>query len=73
LCKTKNNYLHLCAQDNIAQWFSNWGPQENFLVTAKHLPKNQHDTPEEKILCKIKFSGNLFFQTKLNKHNLELW
>jgi len=28
---------------------------------------------KKKILCKIKFSGNLFFQTKLNKHNLELW
>ena len=28
---------------------------------------------EKKFLCKIKFSGNLFFQTKLNIHNLELW
>jgi len=28
---------------------------------------------KKKNLCKIKFSGNLFFQTKLNKHNLELW
>jgi len=37
--------------------FSNWGPiwrysavvlKENFLVTAKHLPKKQHDAPEEK-------------------------
>jgi len=28
---------------------------------------------KKKILCEIKFSGNLLFQTKLNKHNLELW
>jgi len=28
---------------------------------------------KKQILCKIKLSGNLFFQTKLNKHNLELW
>jgi len=28
---------------------------------------------KKKILCKIKFLGNLFFQTKLSKHNLELW
>jgi len=28
---------------------------------------------KKKFLCKIKFSGSLFFQTKLNKDNLELW
>ena len=28
---------------------------------------------KKEILGEIKFSGNLFFQTKLNKHNLELW
>jgi len=26
---------------------------------------------KKKILCKIKFSGNIFFQTKLSKHNLD--
>ena len=43
-----------------------WGPWSNFQKINKTLLKKKN-------LCKIKFSGNLFFQTKLNKHNLELW
>jgi len=26
---------------DVEQWFSNWGPRDNFLGTAKHLPKAQ--------------------------------
>ena len=46
------------------------GSARQFSGTAKHLSKNQHDVPKEKFFCKTKFSGILFFQTKLNKHNL---
>jgi len=43
---------------------------KQFSGTAKHIPKNQNDAPEKKFfLYKIRFSGNLSFQTKL-KHNL---
>jgi len=46
----------------LAQWFSNWGPHDNFPGTAMY----HHDAPEEKNLCKIKFSSNSSFQAKLN-------
>jgi len=57
----------LLASLVVMQWFSNWGPRSFWgqKINTTLLKK--------KVLCKIKFSGNLFFPTKLNKHNLELW
>ena len=38
-----------CYQDDgINQWFSNWGPRDNFFGPRSTFQKNQHDAPEEK-------------------------
>ena len=43
-----------------------WGPQNNFLgPRSTFQKKNQNGAPEEKTLYKIRFSGNLSFQNKL--------
>ena len=45
-------------------------PAKHFEGSQSTFQKNQNDAKEEeKIMYKIRFSGNLSFQTKLNKYN----